>query len=189
MLLALLFTPGAALAAVLTASAMHEGAHLLLLCCFCVPAERIRLSALGAEISASGLARLSYGRELAVTLAGPLLNLLLAPPLAALSARLGWEWGTMFAGAHVVLGAFNLLPVPPLDGGRALYLACAYFLGPDAGERIALAAGLTVSLSLSALALYLTAARGLLGFLLLAALGLLAGALRQVALARGRRSV
>ncbi|MEI3361131.1 MAG: hypothetical protein V8R75_00350 [Oscillospiraceae bacterium] len=46
-------------------------------------------------------------------------NLLSAVVLTALGLE-------MAAGAHLVLGAFNLLPVRPLDGGRALYLAAAF---------------------------------------------------------------
>ena len=36
----------------------------------------------------------------------------------------------LFAGAQLVLGCFNLLPVRPLDGGRLLWLAAAWRHGP-----------------------------------------------------------
>ena len=63
-------------------------------------------------------------------LAGPGANLLCALALAA-----GGE--TVPAGAHLTLCLFNLLPVRPLDGGRALYLAVSWLAGPRAGERAA----------------------------------------------------
>ena len=166
-------------AAVLLAAAMHEAGHLLALRCFRVPVEGLRLTAFGAVLYARGAGRLSYGRELLVTLAGPAVNFICAPLAAAAAARFGWEWGWLFAGAHALLGVFNLLPVPPLDGGRALYLAAAYFFGPAAGDAVTLAAGLACSLALCALGAYLTLARGRGAFFLLASLGLLSGALRQ----------
>ena len=117
---ALLISPAPVTLAVLLAAALHEGGHLAALAAFGVPVEGVRLGAMGAVIHARGAARLSYGRELCVTLAGPAVNLVCAPLLAALSVRLGWDWGLLFAGAHAVLGAYNLLPVAPLDGARSL---------------------------------------------------------------------
>lgn len=176
--MALLLSPIEATAAVLLAAAMHEGGHLAALAAFHVPVEGVRLGAMGAVIFAPGANRLSYGRELLVTLAGPMVNLISAPLLAALSARLGWEWGYLFAGAHTVLGVYNLLPIPPLDGGRALYLLLAWRWGPDAGERVATLAGASAAATLTVLGAYLTLTFGGALFLL-AALGLLGGVLRR----------
>lgn len=75
-------------------------------------------------------AGLSYGKELAAVLAGPLANLL----WGLLLAWLGGPW-LVPAGANLVLCAFNLLPVRPLDGGRALELLVSWAAGPAAGER------------------------------------------------------
>ena len=170
-------------AAVLLAAALHEGGHLIALRLFRVPVEGLRLTAFGAVIHARGARRLSYGRELLVTLAGPAANLFLAPPLAALSAHFAWEWGFLLAGANVLLGAYNLLPIPPLDGGRALYLAVAYCFGPAAGETAEAVVGFFCAAALTALGAYLTAVYGGALFLL-AALGLLFGAARQFGLAK-----
>ena len=152
---------------------------------FRVPVDGLRLSALGAVIYARGARRLSYGRELLVTLAGPVVNLLSAVLFAYLARRFAWEWGYLFAGAHVLLGVYNLLPVAPLDGGRALYLLVAWRWGPTAGDTASAVAGLLCALTLTALGAYLTVACGGV-FFLLAALGLL---IPQLGLAKRRLSV
>ncbi len=183
--IALLLVPPGVAAAVLLAAALHEGAHALLLRAFHVPLDGLRLSVFGAVLYARGTARLSYGRELLVTLAGPAANLLCAVLLAGLASRLGWEWGFLFAGAHALLCVYNLLPVAPLDGGRALYLLAAWGWGPAVGDAVCAAAGLTCALLLTALGAYLTFSCGGALFLL-SALGLLAA---QIRLAKRLRSV
>lgn len=175
---ALLAAPPSVTAAVLLAAVMHEGGHLALLAAFRVPVDGLRLGGMGAVIYAPGAARLSYGRELAVTLAGPVVNLLSAPLIAALSSRLAWEWGYLLAGAHMLLGVYNLLPIPPLDGGRALWLLVAWRFGPDAADRAGGAAALTAALALALGGVWMTFAHGGALFLL-ASFGLLAGVLRQ----------
>ena len=76
-----------------------------------------------------------------------------------------------------MLAAFNLLPVVPLDGARALCLALSFFLGPATGERITAAVSLACPSAHS-------------GWLFaFAAFGLLWGTLRQLGLARGAKSV
>ena len=131
-LLAAIVSPLTVVAAILTAAALHELGHLAAMRYYGVSVKRFRLTALGAELDAPALARLSYGRELIVTLAGVTVNLFCAVLLALLGLRTWREWPFVFAGAHLVLAAFNLLPVVPLDGARALCLALSFFLGPTA---------------------------------------------------------
>ena len=104
----------------LLAAALHECGHLLALRLFRVGIEQLRLSARGASLHAAGVRRLSYGRELAVTLAGPAMNLLCGTLAALCALRFAWEDGFVLAGAHIILCAFNLLPIPILDGGQIL---------------------------------------------------------------------
>jgi Zn-dependent protease len=63
-----------------------------------------------------------------VAAAGPAMNFLLAwigalafhftPLLAGMPLQLAWTFLFYFILANLVLGLFNLLPIPPLDGGR-----------------------------------------------------------------------
>ena len=188
-LLAVIVSPPMAVAAVLTAAALHEIGHLAAMRHYGVSVRRFRLTALGAELDAPSLARLSYGRELAVTLAGVAANLLCAVLLVLLGLRTWWEWPFVFAGAHLVLAAFNLLPVVPLDGARALCLILSFFLGPTAGERVTAAVSLVCSLALCALGLRLSLGLQSGYLFAFAAFGLLYGSLRQLGLARGAKSV
>lgn len=103
--------------AVLAAWLLHEGGHLLLLYGMGGRVGRIELTLNGVRIEAEKGRRFSYGGELLSVLAGPGVNL----ALALGCARLGERW-YLFSGTNLALGLFNLLPVPGLDGGRALML-------------------------------------------------------------------
>lgn len=149
---------------VLSAAALHELGHLAALRLLGGAVTALRISVFGAELAAEG-GRLSYGRELAAVLAGPLTNLLAGLALA----RLGYPAA---AGAHLVLCAFNLLPVRPLDGGRALYLAAAWAAGPAAGEALCRWIGGCAALSLATVLAWVMVRSGGSLWLLPAAVGL-----------------
>ncbi|MBQ9460057.1 MAG: hypothetical protein IJU66_09025 [Oscillospiraceae bacterium] len=171
-------------AAILLAAAMHELGHLGALAMLGAPVTGLRLGAFGAEIGAY-TQRLSYAGELFAVLAGPAVNLLAAPLLASLAVRRGWAWGCLFAGAHILLGVYNLLPIPPLDGARAIWLLASYCRGPDAADVVCGAAGLFFAFALCLFGGYLALRFGGMLFLF-AALGLL---LPQLGLAKRRRTV
>lgn len=133
------------LVTVLAAAAAHELGHWLVLRLLGAEVTGFRLSALGAVLETDSRC-LSYGGELAAVLAGPGGNLLAAVALTALG---GGRWNAA-VGANLLLGAFNLLPIRPLDGGRALWLAAAWLRGPGAGETAARWAGAAASAALAA---------------------------------------
>lgn len=133
------------LATVLGAAAVHELGHWLVLRRLGAEVTGVRLSALGAAMETDS-GRLSYGGELAAVLAGPAANFLAALALTALG---GGRW-PVAVGANLVLCAFNLLPIRPLDGGRALYLAASWAGGPAAGEAAARWGGTLSSAALAA---------------------------------------
>lgn len=179
MLLWFLFANGwQLLAAVLLAAAVHEGGHYLVLRLLGAEVIAVRISVFGAEMQVRG--RLSYGGDLAATLAGPGANLLSGCLLAAM----GGPW-LVFAGAHLVLGCFNLLPIRPLDGGRALAAAVRWTDGPDAGEWAARWIGGAAAAALAAGVFFLMWRSGGSLWLLPAAIGLIAASAGEV---RGKRS-
>lgn len=131
------------LAVVLAAACIHEAGHWAALRLWGAEIRFVGISVLGAEMQVLP-GGLSYGREMAAVLAGPAVNLLCGGVLAACGA----PWMTA-AGAHFALAAFNLLPIRPLDGGRALQLAAMFLAGPEAGERIARWTGCACALGLA----------------------------------------
>lgn len=103
----------------LLAAAVHEAGHLLALFLSGGRPHRLTLTGCGAVLRCT-LPEGACARA-AVCLAGP-----------AASFALTWAAGACgayrLAGASVLLGAFNLLPMPPLDGGMALsHLAAGRF--------------------------------------------------------------
>lgn len=160
---------------VLGAAALHELGHCLALALLGAPVSGLRIGVFGAELQADRRG-LSYPGELAAVLAGPGANLL----CAALLTLLGGSRWAVFTGASLVLCAFNMLPVRPLDGGRALELLCAWAAGPAAGERAARWAGGGAALLLSAALAWVMVRTGGSLWLLPAAAGLLAAAVREL---------
>lgn len=84
--------------------------------------RRLHLTAVGAEMELASQYGLSYGRELAAVLAGPGASLLAAWMAAQLGRVLDWPAFFLFSGLNLCTGLFQLLPVRPMDGGRALEL-------------------------------------------------------------------
>ena len=157
----------------LAAAVTHEMGHWVVLRLTGAAVTRLRITVFGAEMQTERW-RLSYGTELASLLAGPAANLL---------AGLIWLWAggpPAPAGAQLVLCAFNLLPVRPLDGGRALETAASWALGPVRGEQAARWIGGAAALGLAAAVLWLIWRSGGSLWLLPPAAGLLMAAAREL---------
>lgn len=157
------------LAALLLAALCHELGHYLALQCFGARVEAVCITAFGAEIRVADRPALSYGRELLAVAAGPAVNILLA-----LLLSWGGQWQDklyVFAGAQLILGAFNLLPVRPLDGGTMIWLAFSWGIDPFAADRVLKWSSAITVVALAAFSLWLWGETGS-PFLLLGAVGM-----------------
>lgn len=98
-----LLSSPALLAALLTAALVHELAHWAVLRRLGGEVRSLQLGLFGARMEIAHPERLSYGGEMLVTAAGPLVNLLLAPGLAWLGRGAEVFW--LFAGLSWCSGA------------------------------------------------------------------------------------
>lgn len=150
---------------------LHELGHLAAAAALGGRMERLSLTAVGAELRIRYIRPLSYGKDSLVALAGPAVNLLAGCLALALHQELA-------AALTLAIGAFNLLPIPPLDGGRVVCGLLAEWLDADWAERLMTAlsgclVGLLVGVGAVAAACYGNVT------LLITALWLLAGVLRR----------
>ena len=113
-LMALLF-PLRMLAGIVLAAAIHELGHIIALILCGGHVRRICLRVGGARIEATPL---PHGQALLCILAGP---------AAGALTILAWNRFPELAVAGLVQTGFNLLPLYPLDGGRALRNICCKF--------------------------------------------------------------
>ena len=109
----------------LYAALLHEAAHIAVSCvCGFLP-RSLCFGAFGMRME---LPPMPYKTTALVALSGPLCNLM----FAGLSALVGAEKGIL---VHLALGGFNLLPLPPLDGGQTLFCVLAPKIGESAAQR------------------------------------------------------
>lgn len=106
----------------------HECAHVLAFLLLGEPRPTLSFHNLGLLLHPSR--PLSYGRDMLVTLAGPIGGFFLCLPFVCLLPRTFAE--ALFV-ASASLSLFHLLPLLPLDGGRFLFLLFCLLMGPHSG--------------------------------------------------------
>ena len=101
----------------LLAAFLHEMGHILV---YCIQQRRLPVI----EVTMTGFCmrfrpeELTPGQRLVLAAAGPGVNMLLAALWALRLTRCATVRGSAFWAANLLTGAFNLLPVPPLDGAQ-----------------------------------------------------------------------
>ena len=148
-----LMAPIVCLAAVLLAAVCHEMGHYIALRLCGGRLEGLSVSAFGAQMRIRDRNHLSYGREALCVLAGPLVNVTLSWLMSV-----GGKWREefyLFAGAQLVLGVFNLLPLTALDGGRLLWIGIAWVTDPFLADKVCRVATLVLLMALAALGIIL----------------------------------
>lgn len=126
-----LLPPAQLLLVFVAAVVVHECGHAAVIRLCGGKIQRVRLTAFGIELI-SHTALFSYPKDLAVHASGPFAGLL-AAVVSALIARVTHnEAFYVFAGANLVLSAFNLLPVNSLDGGGCVRALSMMYFGREA---------------------------------------------------------
>ena len=113
----------------LLACVLHELGHVAAATVMGGRVEALSLTVVGAELRIDYRAPLTYLQDSLVALAGPAANLLWGAAALALHLELA-------AMLTLAIGAFNLLPISPLDGGRVVHGLLANRLDPDWADRL-----------------------------------------------------
>lgn len=151
--LLIFFTDTRFMSALLPAVLLHEAGHLLALRLLGRRVRGVALELTGLRIECAGLS--DERGEILAAAAGPAAGLVWAWAAAKLGAVLESRTLLLSADLSLLLSAFNLLPAPPLDGGRiaaALFSLCP---GGERGERLGRAAALVTALILTLAGLWL----------------------------------
>lgn len=115
----LLFDASGFLRTGLLAAFLHEWGHILVYC-----AQQRRFPVIEVTLTGFcmrlGRAELSPAQRFRLAAAGPAVNFALAGVWAVLLSRQATVQGSAFWAANLLTGAFNLLPIPPLDGAQML---------------------------------------------------------------------
>lgn|GEM_PF-1799566 len=132
------------LALLVSAIVLHEFAHAATARAFRADVRSVTLWPLGGFTEIAGMPGTTRA-NVALSLSGPLCNLALAGVGYGLAAAGGGDWtfyAKLFGYWNLLLGLFNLAPVPPLDGGTALQSVLHARLGHARGDLWAARVGL-----------------------------------------------
>lgn len=122
LLFACLYDPTGIALMGLGASMLHELAHFFFLWMFRCRPNKLSFELAGVTVVKSGY-QLTRCKELLVLLAGSGFNLL--------AAWCCFSWAPVGAAVHLLVGVFNLLPFPALDGGKMVSLLLERVLVPE----------------------------------------------------------
>jgi|GEM_PF-1859545 len=129
---------------------VHETGHIVAIIICRGRIEEIKADIFGAEISLSPYPKMSYGREIAISLAGPMSSALCAYIFSSCERVFLSQARFEIAGICMLLAVINLAPVRVMDGGRALHAILCIFLSPYTADMISKSAGAAFSLLITA---------------------------------------
>lgn len=115
---------------------IHECGHIAVLHLLKIPVKKISFRLFGIEIICKPGTVLGYRREIALALAGCAANLLACLPAALLLyLQIFPRQSGEILLLNLMLCLFNLLPIGPLDGGRALEAALCQKMRCETAEK------------------------------------------------------
>ena len=103
----------------LLAAVLHEMGHIMAYLFLRHRFPHIEVTMTGFCMKTRG-ERFSANEQLLLVAAGPGVNILLAVWAVFCLSRRATIWWSAFFAANLLTGAFNLLPIPPLDGAQIL---------------------------------------------------------------------
>lgn len=142
------FLRGWELLALLPALLIHELGHTAAILALGLSLRGFRAEAGGFRLDYAGETT-ALGHAL-IAAAGPAAGFAYAALASRLWQQTGQDWLCLSAGISLLLSVFNLLPAPPLDGGRILTPLLDLLLGSSRGEQVGRILGYGVGLALCA---------------------------------------
>ena len=118
----------------------HEFGHALMARRFEVATEHVTLYPFGGIAALRGLPK-NPAAEFWIALAGPAVNMVFVVVGAIAWGATSWTPALVFTGINLVMGAFNLIPAFPMDGGRVLRASLAPVFGWVKASRLAIGLG------------------------------------------------
>ena len=153
MLLALFLTHSYLSLAALLAAALHELGHIIAARICKIPLGELKLGIFGAALTPKALL-CSYKKEIALCLAGPLVNIISALAFFPLLNEDN-GFGSLFISASLFLGILNLLPIYEFDGGRILFCILSSKLSVKTATTVIKTTSLILIFALWSLSIYL----------------------------------
>ena len=119
----------------LISAVLHETGHLIMMYAFSAPPEKLTLGFFGMRIDKRE-SSLSFLKETIVALAGPIVNLIIALVSFVFYKFYCNEQMLKISTINLMLGLFNLIPIEPLDGARAIKNTLSMFLDEQCIDKI-----------------------------------------------------
>lgn len=120
-------------AAALFCCIVHEAGHIICLLILGEKPKLIELSFYGVKLERKNTAGMNSVEEIAVYASGPVANLVLSAVLFAAGQSEGMKTAAVIS---LCVGAFNLLPCQPLDGGNLLHFVLGRIMNEEKSDRM-----------------------------------------------------
>ncbi len=118
LLLSIWMTHSYAMFATLLAATLHELGHIIAAHFSHIDFQELKLGLFGAGFAIPSGKQISYPKEILISAAGPVVNLILVLPFLIYGKLPENEFYSAFLLSCLLLGCLNLLPIKDFDGGR-----------------------------------------------------------------------
>ena len=140
---------------VFAAAVIHEVAHIAVFLSYGERIKKLRLMPFGISVSLCSATDVSCGKEVFASLAGIIANIaagIVSLLFGGVENLVGLDF---FAACNFAFAAVNMIPVIPLDGGRALYFLLLKSTSPARAQQATTAVSLVFLVPLTAASFFL----------------------------------
>lgn len=128
---------------------LHEMAHVIFAVMYKLRVETIEIFPFGGVARIGNIEGVEAHKEIIIAMAGPGANIIAASIILALNrAGVSIPDFSYLMNVNITLALFNLLPGLPLDGGRMLRAALAYYTGFKKATRTSAVMGKIIAMAL-----------------------------------------